>query len=180
MDPGIVPVKTAEGHAELATRTRRLSQRHRTVLLLVDGRRSAGEIVVLARRAGVQESVYRELLDLGLVAEPGRPLDQDTSMRRGDEYVATLQRTEIPLGRAEVPVVGSRAASHRSATAVVRAAFAPPSASMPLLDANPGPLSLMAALPRGAADGADAAAPDEMWADSAAAAELSREHVGLP
>ena len=46
------PQRTASGHAELATRGKRLSQRHRTVLLLVDGRRSEVDIRKLAAQAG--------------------------------------------------------------------------------------------------------------------------------
>lgn len=67
---GIVPFKTPEGHDELARRTRRLGQRHRTLLLLVDGRRSADQVLVLARAAGVAEAHYRELLEMGLIALP--------------------------------------------------------------------------------------------------------------
>jgi hypothetical protein len=180
MSPGIVPVKTAGGRDELATRARRLSQRHRTVLLLVDGRRSAGEIVVLARRAGVKESIYRELLELGLVVEPHALADAGAAPMQRDEVIAASPRTEALVDGGTRPATGGRLGSHRLGTAVVRAAFAPPSASMPLLDTNPEPLGLMPTLRRGAAAGPDAAAPDEIWADSAAAAELSREHVGLP
>ena len=39
-----VPSKTPDGVAELAHRTRGLSQRHRTVLLLVDGRRPTSQV----------------------------------------------------------------------------------------------------------------------------------------
>jgi hypothetical protein len=65
-----VPVKTAAGVAELAHRTRGLSQRHRTVLLLVDGRRNLGQILVLAKAAGVAPAVFDELVALELVAPP--------------------------------------------------------------------------------------------------------------
>lgn len=65
-----VPVKTAEGHAELGTRRLRLSQRHRTVLLLVDGHRTEAQIRELARKAGVPETCYDELLGLSLISEP--------------------------------------------------------------------------------------------------------------
>jgi hypothetical protein len=76
-----VPVKTADGIAELARRTRRLGQRHRTVLLLIDGRRSAQQVLDLAQAAGVPAAVFDELLGLGLIAGPGaaaqRPRDTD-------------------------------------------------------------------------------------------------------
>ncbi|MFO1218159.1 MAG: hypothetical protein U1E89_07295 [Burkholderiaceae bacterium] len=57
-----VPVKTAEGVDELARRTRGLSQRHRTVLLLVDGRRTVQQILALAEAAGASRAVFDELL----------------------------------------------------------------------------------------------------------------------
>jgi len=67
-----VPVKTAEGQAELGTRRRGLSQRHRTVLLLVDGRRTEDEVRALAAGAGAPAGCYDELLALGLIeSRPG-------------------------------------------------------------------------------------------------------------
>lgn len=70
MGIGNAPIKTPDGQAELATRARQLSQRHRTLLLLVDGRRSEAQLRLLAERAGVPPSVYDELLDMGLIAVP--------------------------------------------------------------------------------------------------------------
>ena len=66
----MVPIKTPEGQAELKTRQRRVSQRHRTVLLLVDGRRAETQVRSLALAAGVPESCFDELLDLGLIERP--------------------------------------------------------------------------------------------------------------
>jgi hypothetical protein len=71
-----VPVKTVEGVAELARRTRGLSQRHRTILLLVDGRRTLQQISALALAAGVPAGVFDELLALGLVAAHDRLVDE--------------------------------------------------------------------------------------------------------
>jgi hypothetical protein len=65
-----VPVKTADGVAELAHRARGLSQRHRTVLLLVDGQRPVSQILSTAQAAGVQPTVFDELVDLGMVEVP--------------------------------------------------------------------------------------------------------------
>lgn len=70
MVAGTIPIKTPEGLAEVATRGRRVSQRHRTVLLLVDGRRSATEVRSLALRAGVPETCFNELLAMGLIMLP--------------------------------------------------------------------------------------------------------------
>ena len=69
--PGAQPHRTASGHAELATRGRRLSQRHRTVLLLVDGRRTEDDIRKLAAQAGAGAQCLDDLLILGLVALAG-------------------------------------------------------------------------------------------------------------
>jgi len=67
-DEEAIPAKTPDGVAELANRTRGLSQRHRTMLLLVDGRRSVAQILSTAHAAGVQTSVFDELVTLGMVA----------------------------------------------------------------------------------------------------------------
>ena len=53
MVAGTVPIKTPEGLAELTTRQRHVSQRHRTVLFLVDGRRSAVEVRSMALLAAL-------------------------------------------------------------------------------------------------------------------------------
>ncbi|HEX6707885.1 MAG TPA: hypothetical protein VF169_24285 [Albitalea sp.] len=66
----LVPVKTPDGHAELSQRQRRLSQRHRTVLLLVDGRRTEVEVRQLARQAGATDTCFGELIDMGLILLP--------------------------------------------------------------------------------------------------------------
>lgn len=62
-----IPCKTAAGHAELVASERRLSQRHRTLLLLVDGRRSVDEVLQLGLQAGVPRAYLDELLALGLI-----------------------------------------------------------------------------------------------------------------
>jgi hypothetical protein len=62
-----VPVKTPQGQDELSTRQRRLSQRHRTLLYLVDGRRSADEVQRMSAQAGVPDSCFGELLELGMI-----------------------------------------------------------------------------------------------------------------
>lgn len=68
-----VPVRTPGGQSELGTRSLRLSQRHRTVLFLVDGRRSAAAVKHLAAQAGVSAACFDELLALDLIALPANP-----------------------------------------------------------------------------------------------------------
>ena len=70
MVTGNAPIKTPDGQAELATRARQLSQRHRTVLLLVNGRRSEDQVKRLAEQAGVPPSCYDDLLQMGLIVVP--------------------------------------------------------------------------------------------------------------
>ncbi len=70
------PFKTPEAVAELSSRQRKLSQRHRTVLLLVDGRRPEEEVRELARAAGSPETCFDELLDLGMISRPA-PLEPE-------------------------------------------------------------------------------------------------------
>lgn len=70
MVTGNAPIKTPDGQAELATRARQLSQRHRTVLLLVNGRRSEEQVKRLAEQAGVPPSCYDDLLHMGLIIVP--------------------------------------------------------------------------------------------------------------
>lgn len=69
----LVPAKTAAGQAELDRRQRALTQRHRTVLFLVDGRRSADEVKDLAERAGAPPSCFDELMSMGLIELAPRP-----------------------------------------------------------------------------------------------------------
>lgn len=75
----IHPVKTADGQDELSSRKRRLGQRHRTVLLLVDGRRSADEVRALAVQAGAAQSCFDELVALGLIAQPQAAVEPEAS-----------------------------------------------------------------------------------------------------
>lgn len=95
-----VPAKTPDGQTELAQRKRGLSQRHRTALFLVDGRRSGTEVLALGEAAGVPRSVFDELVAMGLVeaavqrsrrhdAEPSRPSPLPASAH---------QHIDLPLG----------------------------------------------------------------------------------
>lgn len=65
-----IPYKTPEGLAELGARSRALTQRHRTLLLLVDGQRTLDEVLHLAQLAGVPRSYIDELVATGLVVVP--------------------------------------------------------------------------------------------------------------
>lgn len=67
METQIVPVKTPDAVTELGSRQRRLSQRHRTVLLLVDGKRSELQVRQMAGAAGAPETCFDELVELGMI-----------------------------------------------------------------------------------------------------------------
>jgi hypothetical protein len=68
-----VPLKTPAGVDEIKHRGLRLSQRHRTVLVLVDGRRTLSQVLGLANQAGSATHHFEELLRLGLVELPREP-----------------------------------------------------------------------------------------------------------
>ncbi|HEX6705966.1 MAG TPA: hypothetical protein VF169_14475 [Albitalea sp.] len=68
-----IPTKTALGNEELRSRKQRLGQRHRTILFLVDGRRTLAEVLSLAQQAGANTSHFEELVRLGLVEVPQPP-----------------------------------------------------------------------------------------------------------
>lgn len=70
MDAAPHPIKTAAGQAELNTRALRVSQRHRTVLFLTDGKRSETEVRTMATQAGVPDTCFDDLVVLGLIEAP--------------------------------------------------------------------------------------------------------------
>jgi hypothetical protein len=63
-----IPIKTPEAIAELSSRQRKLSQRHRTALLLVDGTRTEIQIRQMALQAGCPDTCFDELVAQGMVA----------------------------------------------------------------------------------------------------------------
>lgn len=110
-----VPVKTAEGVAELSRRLRGLSQRHRTVLLLADGRRNLQQLLDLAAAAGVPPSVFDDLCALGLIETPGTAPSQRSDSQDSDHIDLPLidvgktlqpQRLAAPPGEPPRPVQG--------------------------------------------------------------------------
>jgi len=96
----LVPAKTAAGQAELDRRQRALTQRHRTVLFLVDGRRSSEEVKDLAERAGAPPSCFDDLVSLGLIALTEAPKRASRSTAspdsRGDSSFLPSARSLLP------------------------------------------------------------------------------------
>lgn len=96
-----VPAKTPEGQTELAQRTRGLSQRHRTALFLVDGRRAGAEVLALGEAAGVPRTVFDELVEMGLVqAAPSRSRRREVEVPPPPPRVPAEahQHIDLPLG----------------------------------------------------------------------------------
>jgi hypothetical protein len=90
----VVPIKTPEGLAELSTRQRRLSQRHRTLLHLVDGRRSEEQVRSMSAQAGVPDSCFGELIVLGLIELTQRATPAPLQVNGGPE---SQQHVHLPL-----------------------------------------------------------------------------------
>ena len=97
MIAGSIPVKTPSGQSELNTRQRGLSQRHRTVLFLVDGKRSADEVREMALKAGVPETCFSDLLAMGLII-----LSEPTiAMWIGAPDPSQVAHVDVPIGESE-------------------------------------------------------------------------------
>lgn len=97
VDSEAVPIRTPAGQAELSTRERRLSQRHRTLLHLIDGRRGEAEIRRMGIQAGVPDSCFGELLAMHLIDvrhAPAAPVVA-TPMER---HEASHQHVALPIG----------------------------------------------------------------------------------
>jgi hypothetical protein len=105
-----VPVKTAAGVDELARRLRGVSQRHRTVLLLVDGNRTLQQVLTLAEAAGVPARVFNELLSMQLVAAPDIDVRSPPAGAGADRSVANdaaeADSSLLPAARSLLPESG--------------------------------------------------------------------------
>jgi hypothetical protein len=66
----LAPVRTEAGAQELRVRALGLAQKVRTVLLLVDGKRTVAEVRKLMLGAGVAPENLQQLLDMGLIELP--------------------------------------------------------------------------------------------------------------
>ncbi len=123
------PERTAAGQIELAQRGHGLTQRQRTMLFLVDGRRDRAHILQLGAQAGADAKCFDELLVLGLVSD-GRVADAqadtsvmpsslslqgdsrwsafgDDSLVRGDRPLHEARALLLRAVRAEAPMTGA-------------------------------------------------------------------------
>jgi hypothetical protein len=87
------PIKTQLGSDELRTRTHGLNQRHRTMLLLVDGQRPLSEVLALGLQAGARTTHFADLVHLGMVdvaLDPAAPAVAAPSVDAADSGGSTL------------------------------------------------------------------------------------------
>ena len=116
------PVKTAEGQAEIRQRHRRLTQRQRTMLLLVDGRRSAEQVKALALQAGATDTAFDELLDLGLIAAPST----ETPISEAPDAGLAVASTPDPVSE----LTASDAAPHETSSPANDPVYSAPSVDL--------------------------------------------------
>ena len=83
MDNQAVVVKTPKGVEEVETKKYKLSPRARTILILVDGRKTAAELVGLALQLGSPASVIDDFLALNLVELKPSLQDPETGVALG-------------------------------------------------------------------------------------------------
>lgn len=67
MDGSEIFAKTSAGSEEMRSRDRRLPQRLRTLLIMVDGTRTAVQLQAAAATIGAPEGAVQTLIDLGLI-----------------------------------------------------------------------------------------------------------------
>jgi hypothetical protein len=86
-----IPIKTEQGLAELVPGQRKLSQRHRSVLFCVDGKRTESQVRQMAAQAGAPPECFDELLSEGFI----RFLEAKSAA--GSVFVAGVDKVDIAL-----------------------------------------------------------------------------------
>jgi hypothetical protein len=117
------PIRTDAGEDELRCRTRKLGQRYRTVLLLIDGKRSVDELLTLAQQAGAAVSHFEELVQLGLVEVPVTETAVEPAAQEDAAVAAATPAGEPP--RPDAPSPESHAADVATAPAPATALLPP-------------------------------------------------------
>ena len=101
-------------------RTRKLGQRHRTMLLLVDGKRSRDQILELGQKAGAASSCFDELVELAMVDWPALAPAPAPPEAEAEPEAETEAETETETGAqltASTPAATSALASQDRADA---------------------------------------------------------------
>lgn len=92
-----VPTKTALGQEAVRRRTGEITQRHRTVLFLVDGRRPLSEVLSLAHQAGAATSHFEDLVRMGYVELPPEEPPAPPPAEAPLEVTPTAEITELAV-----------------------------------------------------------------------------------
>ncbi|GMV59884.1 MAG: hypothetical protein AMXMBFR72_29770 [Betaproteobacteria bacterium] len=119
MNFSLIYSKTAKGVAEVATRSGALTPAMRRVLIMVDGRRTAAELELVARD-GEFERIIAALLEKGMIEQTGT-VEADVPDWVDDDEATVVM--ESPRGPDAIPAL--RAAAQAAAAAAVTAAPAP-------------------------------------------------------
>ncbi|MBX3603849.1 MAG: hypothetical protein KF788_01180 [Piscinibacter sp.] len=162
-----VPTKTPLGQEEMRRRTGGLGQRHRTILFLIDGRRTLAEVLGLAHQAGAATSHFEDLVRLGYVElppeePPAPPPEAVLAPTEGqithlevvvpaDARAAAAEAGEEQAPAGPVPVFGDTVPMSPLMPSLPEAGAAPPLLSAaPAVSPRPGPAPLQPAAPRAA------------------------------
>jgi hypothetical protein len=86
MDPQSVPSKTAKGREEIETRQHKLDQRLRMLLITVNGKLTAAELVAQFSKAGDVAPLLDQLLSDGFIAQP---LDPAARLQQAKKQLVT-------------------------------------------------------------------------------------------
>ncbi len=155
------PIKTELGQQELRRRKRTLGQRHRTMLLLVDGKRSRDEVLSLAQQVGVGPGHFDELIGWGMVV--GEPVARPPAE-------AAIDAPPAPADEAPALVTSADAADEPSPAPDAAAAPAPDDVGQPSpVPQEPGPAADASTPPDEAPPVLEAIAPTALTALTAPA-----------
>ena len=130
-----VPSKTALGQEAVRRRTGEITQRHRTVLFLVDGRRPLSEVLGLAHQAGAATSHFEDLVRMGYVELPPEEAPAAPPVEAPLEAAPPPEITELAVEVAAEPAAGAELPPP-TAVPAVSAAMAP-AAPMPVPMSEP-------------------------------------------
>jgi hypothetical protein len=109
-----IPIKTYAGLAELTASRRGVSQRHRTLLHLVDGRRDVAQVRAMANQAGVPPSCFGELLTLGLIELRAATPPSPRAGQKGHQRPAPAAPSAIDAGSREATAIDSELPASRT------------------------------------------------------------------
>lgn len=109
-----MPAKTEQGRAEIESRSRKLAGGLRSVLLLVDGRRTVAELQELAKRLNAPADALQQLLSLELISgdmvdgQPsiGEPANDPVARESGNNRYTILYALMTDLVREQLGVRG--------------------------------------------------------------------------